>query len=126
MQDAMIRAAEKEYGSKPVFEALPEVPRELLDKYASEEWRLGTRIAFEKELINRFGWGEAQVQLAMKGEYIRDCRIYSDSLETEAFGVAEDLLRGCRYDAETIRALKLPEGISESAGELLLHIAASI
>ena len=126
MQDAMIRAAEKEYGSEAVYEELPEVPEELLVKYASEEWRLGTRIPFEKELIHRFGWGEAEVQLSMKGEYIRDCRIYSDSLETEMFGVIADLLKGCRYDAASIRELKLPEGIPDSARELLLYIADSI
>ena len=86
MQDAMIKAAEKEYGCVAEYAELPDVPQELLDRYASEEWRLGTRIPFEKELIHRFGWGEAQVQLSMKGEYIKDCRIYSDSLETEVFG----------------------------------------
>ena len=126
MQDAMIKAAEKEYGSKALFEELPEVPLELLDKYASEEWRLGTRIAFEKEIIHRFGWGEAQILLSMKGGYIKDCRIYSDSLETEAFGMTEELLKGCRYDASAIRSLSLSGGIPDSTRELLLYIAESI
>lgn len=126
MQDAMIEAAEEEYGCRAVFEELPDVPQELKDKYASEEWRLGTKIAFEKELIHRFGWGEAQVQLSMKGEFIKECRIYSDSLETEVFRTVEDLLRGCRYDAASIRALELPEGAPESARELLEYIAGSM
>lgn len=126
MQDAMIEAAEEEYGCRAVFGDLPEVPQDLKDKYASEEWRLGTKIAFEKELIRRFGWGEAQVQLSMKGEFIKECRIYSDSLETEVFGTIEDLLRGCRYDAASIRALELPENAPESARELLQYIAGSM
>ena len=126
MQDAMIEAAEEEYGCRAACGELPEVPQALKDKYASEEWRLGTKIAFEKELIHRFGWGEAQVQLSMKGEFIKECRIYSDSLETEVFGTIEDLLRGCRYDAASIRALELPEGAPESARELLHYIAGSM
>ena len=126
MQDAMIRAAEKEYGCTAVYEELPEVPRELKDRYASEEWRLGTKIPFEKELIHRFDWGEVQVQLSMKGEFIKDCRMYSDSLETEVFGVMEDRLRGCRYDAAAIRSMELPEGTSANARELLLYIADSV
>jgi lipoate-protein ligase A len=126
MQDAMIEAAEEEYGSAAEYAGLPKVPQELMDKYASEEWRLGTRIPFEKELVHRFGWGEAQVQLSMKGEFIKDCRIYSDSLETEAFGTAEGLLRGYRYDSSSIRALELPEGAPESARELLQYIADSV
>ena len=126
MQDAMIKAAEREYGCEAEFAELPDVPQELLDKYASEEWRLGTRIPFEKELIHRFGWGEAQVQLSMKGEYIKDCKIYSDSLETEVFGALEELLRGSRYDAASIRGLELPGGTTPAARELLLYIADSI
>ncbi len=126
MQDAMIEVAEEEYGSAAEYAGLPKVPQELMDKYASEEWRLGTRIPFEKELVHRFGWGEAQVQLSMKGEYIKDCRIYSDSLETEVFGTIEGLLRGCRYDAASICALELPEGAPESARELLQCIADSV
>ena len=126
MLDAMIKAAEEEYGCSAVYAELPDVPQELKDKYASEEWRLGTRIPFEKELIHRFGWGEAEVQLSMKGEYIKDCRIYSDSLETEVFGLIEDHLRGCRYDASAVRSLELPGGTAQSARELLSYIADSI
>ncbi len=126
MQDAMIRAASREYGCEPEFVELPTVPWELLDKYASEEWRLGTRIPFEKEMIHRFEWGEVEIQLSMKGEYIRDCRIYSDSLETEIFGTLRDMLCGCKYDAETIRGLKLPAGTSATAYEVLEFIAESV
>lgn len=126
MQDAMIAAAAKEYSCEPMYEDLPEVPQELKDRYASEDWRLGTRIAFEKQLIRRFDWGEAEVQLSMKGAYINDCRIYSDSLETEVFAMLEGLLRGCRYDAEEILGLELQEGAPEAAYELLEFIAESI
>ena len=126
VQDAMIRAAEEEYGSRAEYAGLPEIPQELKDRYASEEWRLGTRIPFEKDLIHRFARGEAEVQLSMKGEYIKDCRIYSDSLETEVFGTVAGMLRGCRYDAASIRALELPEGCPESARELLSYIADSV
>jgi hypothetical protein len=38
----------------------------------------------------------------------------------------EDLLRDCRYDAASIRAIELPDGTPGSARELLEYIAASI
>ena len=128
MQDAMVRAAEREYGCEAAEEAVPEIPKELLDKYASEEWRLGTKIPFTKIIEHRFEWGGVEIQLEMKGGYIRDCRIYSDSLETEVFGVVEDLIRDCRYDAGDIRRLsaELPEGVSATANEILGLIALSI
>lgn len=128
MQDAMVRAASREYGSEAIVEELPEIPQELLDKYASEEWRLGTRIPFTKNIEHRFEWGGVEVQLEMKGEFIKDCRIYSDSLETEVFDVIEDLIKECRYDAGDISGLgaQLPEGTSATAHEILGLIAASI
>ncbi len=128
MQDAMVRAAAREYGSEPAEEALPEIPKELLDKYASEEWRLGTRIPFEKVIEHRFEWGGVEIQMAMKGEYIKDCRVYSDALETEVFGIVEELVKGHRYDAGEIHSLRddLPEGASATANEILGLIAKSI
>ena len=118
----------REYGCEAVMEELPPIPQELLSKYASEEWRLGTKIPFTKNIEHRFEWGGVEIQLAMKGEYIRDCRIYSDALETEVFDVIEDLIKGCRYDAEDIRGLsaRLPEGTSATAHEILGLIAKSI
>jgi lipoate-protein ligase A len=128
MQDAMIKAASREYGCEAVMEELPQIPQELLDKYASEEWRLGTKIPFTRNIEHRFEWGGVEIQLAMKGEYIRDCRIYSDALETEVFDVLENLIKDCRYDAGDIQGLsaRLPEGTSATAHEILGLIAKSI
>ena len=128
MQDAMVRAVSREYGGEAVEEPLPVIPQELLDKYASEEWRLGTRIPFEKSIEHRFEWGGVEVQLAMKGEFIKDCRIYSDALETEVFDIVEELVKGRRYDAGEIHSLReeLPEGTSATAYEILGMIAKSI
>ena len=67
-----VRADQGEYGSEPAEEKLPEIPEDLLDKYASEEWRLGTRIPFEKVIEHRFEWGGVEIQMAMKGEYIKE------------------------------------------------------
>ena len=136
MKDAMIRAAEREYGcaaevvdfacASAAPGGLPAVPQELTDKYASEEWRLGTKIPFEKEIIHRFDWGEVQIQLSMKGGYISECRIFSDSLETEVFGTVEGLLKGSRYDAGAVLELRPPKETSATAFEILGLIAESV
>lgn len=128
MMDAMARAAEREYGCGAEYEQLPAVPQELLNKYASEEWRLGTKIPFTKAIEHRFEWGGVEVQLAMKGGIISDCRVYSDALETGVFEILEEIIKGCRYDAGEIRALgaKLPGGTSATAFEVLGLISKSI
>jgi lipoate-protein ligase A len=120
MQDAMIKAASMEYGCEAKEESLPVIPRELLNKYASEEWRFGTRIPFTKEIEHRFEWGGVEVQLEMKGEYIKDCKIYSDALETEAFGRIEELVKGHRYDASEL--LSLSEQLPEDTNTLINEI----
>ena len=126
MQDAMIRAASKIYGVEAELQEMPAVPGEYYEKYASEEWRLGTRIPFEKEIEHRFEWGEVDIQLAMKGEFIKACRIYSDALETEVFEPVCQMLEGCRYDTAEIRKLRLPRGVSATAYDILELIASSI
>ena len=126
MKNMLVVAAEKVYGAEAMLMGVPSTPQELIDKYSSEEWRLGTRIPFEKDIIHRFDWGEVEAQLVMKGEYIEDAEIYSDSLETEVFAAVEDMLKGCKYDASEIMALKVPVGISATANEILRLIASSI
>lgn len=126
MQNAMIKAAERTYGVSAEFFELPAIPQELKDKYASEEWRLGSRIPFEKSIENRFEWGEVEIQLGMKGGYIDSCKIYSDSLDTEIFTSIEDLLVGCKYDAGEILRLARPEGTNARALELLTLVARSV
>lgn len=126
MQDAMVRAAEREYRCRAEFIPLPEIPEELVEKYSSEEWRLGTKIPFEKDIERRFEWGGVEIQLCMRGEYIEQCRIYSDSLETEIFGILEDLITGCRYDASELLGVRLPNGVSSRGYEVLELIASSI
>ena len=126
MQKELIRAAEREYGCSADYADLPSVPAELHDKYASEEWRYGTRIPFSKVIEHRFEWGGVEIQLEMKGEYIYRCRLYSDSLETELFAQIEELLEGCRYDTGEILGLRLPQGTSATGYEVLELIASSV
>lgn len=126
MQDALVQAFAREYGGEPVEINLPEIPQELIDKYTSEEWRLGTRIPFEKVIEHRFEWGGVEIQLAMQGEYIKQCKIYSDALETEMFDYIAEKLTGCKYDATTIKKLMLDPSLRNRARETIQLVALSV
>ena len=126
MQDAMIAAFEREYGGTAEEIELPEIPKELIDKYTSEEWRLGTKIPFEKEIEHRFEWGEVDIQLAMKGGIVNQCKIYSDALEVELFDNLSKKIEGCKYDASSIRKLTLDSSLKNRAREILNLIAFTI
>lgn len=124
MQDAMVQAFERTYNGTAEEIELPEVPQELKDKYSSEDWRLGTKIPFEKEIEHRFDWGEVDIQLAMKGKKISQCRIYSDALDFMIFEELEKLLVGCKYDRAAI--LELGRGLKMREREVLQFIAEQI
>lgn len=126
MQDAMVQAFERQYDGELEEIEMPQVPQELIDKYTSEDWRLGTRIPFEKEIEHRFEWGGVDVQLAMQGTNIKTCKIYSDALETSMFEEIENMLTGCKYDAKTIRGLTIDSNLSARGRELLLLISDNI
>lgn len=126
MQDALVEAFIRNYGGEPVEVDLPEVPQDLKDRYASEEWRLGTKIPFEKEIENRFEWGEVDIQLAMKGAIINQCRIYSDALEFRMFDELEQALIGCQYDASSIKKLALDPRMPSREREVVMLIANSV
>ena len=126
MKNSLVMAAEKIYDTEALSAVAPKTPEELINKYSSEEWRLGTRIPFEKDIIHRFEWGEVEIQLSMMGKYIKNVKIYSDALETEVFSVVEDLLRGCKYDRAEVGTLKPPVGTSATANEILRLVVTSI
>ena len=126
MQDALIEAFQRNYPGELIECELPEVPQELKDHYASEEWRLGVKIPFEKEIEHRFEWGEVDIQLAMKGAVIDQCRIYSDALEFRMFDELEKKLLGCKYDAATIKKLALDPGMPSREREVVMLIANSV
>ncbi|MBQ0040441.1 MAG: lipoate--protein ligase [Clostridiales bacterium] len=126
MQDALIEAFGRNYGGTPVEVELPEVPQDLKDRYASEEWRFGTKIPFEKEIEHRFEWGEIDVQLHMQGQTIDQCRIYSDALEFRIFDELEKNLIGCKYDAASIVQLGIAPETTAREREVLHLIADAV
>ena len=51
---------------------------------SSREWLLGSDPEFTYELKYRTLEGEFTLHLTVKGERVTDCKVYTDSLDTEA------------------------------------------
>ena len=73
--------------------------------YSSEEWRFGRKIPFTTSVSERLDWGGVDIELQVEGGMIKDCGIFSDSLETEVFGVLKDKLIGCKYSKAAMTTL---------------------
>ena len=131
VKTAMIMAFEMVYGGEavegrfPVVTAYPDMTP-LVIKYQSDEWTYGTKIPFETSLEKRFDWGSCEVQLAMKGGHISECKIYSDCLDTELLPIVEASLIGTNYDAKTILSLKDSLPSSNIVEDVIELIASSI
>ncbi len=90
-----------------------EFPEERIDpaaldeaerKFASWEWKYGTRIAFQNEIGYRFAWGGIDIQLQVKSGVIEDVGVYTDAMDGTLAERIEEKLRGCRYEAGAMAA----------------------
>lgn len=110
LKKALYDAFAKVYGGDverfdiPTAESDPEL-KALIDKYSSEEWRFGRKIPFTTSVSERLDWGGVDIELQVEGGMIKDCGIFSDSLETEVFGVLKDKLIGCKYSKAAMTTL---------------------
>ena len=110
LKKALYEAFAKVYGGEverfdiPTADSDPEL-KTLIDKYSSEEWRFGRKIPFTTSVSERLDWGGVDIELQVEGGVIKDCGIFSDSLETEVFGVLKDKLIGCKYSKSAMATL---------------------
>lgn len=131
LKKALHDAFAKVYGGEvesfdiPTAESDPEL-KALIDKYSSEEWRFGRKIPFTTSISERLDWGGVDIELQVEGGVIQDCGLFSDSLETEVFGVLKEKLIGCKYSKVAISALvegALPYAPSSKEHQICSDIA---
>ena len=101
---AMIVAFQSVFGQEAVnvgFDNLASLSsvRQRRDFYASDEWRFGRWRDFKATCKGSFEWGTVEVSLLCDGPSIKDCRIASDALDTEAVDEARRLLLSGRWTA---------------------------
>lgn len=77
--------------------------RTLWEKYASWEWKYGRKMQFTWKREARFSWGELQVFLQIRDGRILDVQMYSDCLYPDDIQKAAEALRGCGFDAESLK-----------------------
>ena len=76
--------------------------KELENKYASWEWRLGRKLPFTAEYSKRFLWGDLTLQFCVEGGVIRDAIAYSDGMETDYIKAIGDTLKGVLFSSGEI------------------------
>jgi len=74
----------------------------LVTKYEAYDWNYGRNIPFDRELSNKFEWGEMLLRLSIKDGYISKCQFFSDALDAEISVKVKEKLEGKRYIREEI------------------------
>ena len=111
LKDELINGFGQVYGSKPIQIDEGQLAEDKLKegekKFSSWEWKYGKKIEFSDSFERRFSWGDVELQLLVEGGIIKDCRLYSDALDTELFEKIPEALIGSLFAAKDMEgALK--------------------
>lgn len=114
MAEELIKAFGEVYGRVPEELEIGSIPAEKLNgseaRFSSWEWNFGSKLKFSDSLARRFSWGDIELQLIVDTGIIRECAVYSDSLETGIFDRIAGKLTGCllKGAAMTAKLRELP------------------
>lgn len=98
-------------------EAMPEL-QELVEKHASDAWRLGKTPPFSRVLRQRFAWGGVEIALSLRQGRVSEARIYTDALATDWPSLLEGVLKGKTYSNAALAAAAREAGCAEIAAWL--------
>lgn len=106
MREKLVEAFRMVYGQVPERMEASRMDQEQLNKleqkFSSWDWIYGRRIEFNYSMNRRFPWGDIDLKLEVASGLIRDCIVYSDSLETQLIEQICEVLRGCRFSSDAI------------------------
>jgi lipoate---protein ligase len=121
MKMGLITAFQSVYGLEPEQLELSEINSQELsqseEKFSSWGWVYGKKMEFNFSLDRRFTWGDIDIRMDIHSGIIKECVIYSDSLETDIFEKLPQRLIGCPFRSDVmIRAITEMRVIPEVEG----------
>lgn len=75
---------------------------ELRAHYGSWDWLFGRKIPMTFQVEAHFSWGSFSMELQADEGRVSDCRVYSDSMDWDAFPALEQSLIGCTFTLEEL------------------------
>lgn len=86
LKDSLISSFVEVYGGSSTVEYIKEneyTIQDLFNKYSSWEWKYGETPKFDINFVNRFKWGEIDLNLNFKNGMIDSLAIYSDAMNSK-------------------------------------------
>lgn len=129
MKSKLIQAFGRVYGLIPeqmATSSINPIELELLErKFASWKWLYGRKLEFNYSISKRFGWGDIDIRLDIQSGVIKDCAVYSDSLETQLFELLPQVLINCPFSS-TAMIKALQDITSDGCDDILADITGLI
>jgi lipoate-protein ligase A len=121
MKEMLIQSFGETYGLTPKCLAPDQITEgEVLkykNKFSSWDWNYGKKMEFNYSLGRRFPWGDIEIQFNIDNGIIRQCAVFSDSLETNLFERMPILLKECPFSSKRMsEALQKQTDIKETEG----------
>jgi lipoate-protein ligase A len=126
----LIKGFQRVYGIQAEEISLEQIQkeelRELEQKFSSEEWIYGRKIAFNYSMGKRFSWGNIDIQIEVCAGTIRDCVVYSDSLDIDLFQQLQNWLKNCTFSSHAMVDAIVSKSITASHELIINDIVALI
>ena len=106
MKDCLLSAFEEVYGltPSPYGQIANENIAENEKKYSSWEYIYGSPLAFDVSASGRCSFGNAELQISSKDGFIKEARLYTDSIDLNISQRLSRALTECKFDKESIKS----------------------
>lgn len=130
VREDLVKAFQSVYGLIPEKVEVSHLPVEDLekfeDKFTSWEWIFGKNISFNYCIGKRFSWGDIEIGFEVESGMIKDCRVFSDSLEIGLFESIAASLCGLRFSSneliKELNKMSVQEGVSDILADIICFI----
>ncbi len=121
LKEALLSAFPQVYGL-PVARLSPQDLQQesisaLDTHYRSWEWLYGRKIPLTFSCEGRFDWGSVRLEMQVDEGLVKDCRVYSDSMDWSCFPSLEKALLGCPFRTDSLCA-RVAEAAPEVSDDL--------
>ena len=105
IRSAVIDSFERQYGKTSEYPITDEDTKEIdriYDIQSSWDYNVGESPKFDYLVEDRLGFGEIQMLFSLEKGYIKNIKVFSDSLDTGIVDILQEVLLGIRFDNEDI------------------------
>ena len=104
MKQLIIEAAQEEYGLTAESREYPDrsETKKHYRLFDSDDWIKGENPPFDTLCESRFAWGGVRVEFKVDHGMVKDCTVWSDSMEPDLIDQIPVLLEGCEFSSEEL------------------------